>query len=75
VATPWCARDPDVIENHNLHGFDLPFLRERARRLGVPLALGRTTARACAQAAARSASVRRRGRRAIACRYTMPGAS
>ena len=33
--------DPDVIENHNLHGFDLPFLDERARRLGVPLALGR----------------------------------
>jgi DNA polymerase I len=36
--------DPDVIENHNLHGFDLPFLAERARRLGVPLALGRTGA-------------------------------
>jgi DNA polymerase elongation subunit (family B) len=35
------ALDPDVIENHNLHGFDLPFLAERARRLGVPLALGR----------------------------------
>ena len=34
--------DPDVIENHNLHGFDLPFLDVRARRLGVPLALGRT---------------------------------
>jgi DNA polymerase elongation subunit (family B) len=34
--------DPDVIENHNLHGFDLPFLDRRARRLGVPLALGRT---------------------------------
>jgi DNA polymerase, archaea type len=33
--------DPDVIENHNLHGFDLPFLVRRARRLGVPLALGR----------------------------------
>ncbi|MFP5353781.1 MAG: ribonuclease H-like domain-containing protein [Gemmatimonadota bacterium] len=33
--------DPDVIENHNLHGFDIPFLHERARRLGVPLALGR----------------------------------
>ncbi len=33
--------DPDVIENHNLHGFDLPFLAERARRLGVPLVLGR----------------------------------
>jgi DNA polymerase, archaea type len=33
--------DPDVIENHNLHGFDLPFLAARAARLGVPLALGR----------------------------------
>ena len=27
------AADPDVIENHNLHGFDLPFLDSRARRL------------------------------------------
>jgi DNA polymerase, archaea type len=36
------AADPDVIENHNLHGFDLPFLDRRARILGVPLALGRT---------------------------------
>ncbi|HJR59827.1 MAG TPA: DNA polymerase domain-containing protein [Vicinamibacterales bacterium] len=35
------AADPDVIENHNLHGFDLPFLDQRARRLGVPLTLGR----------------------------------
>jgi DNA polymerase I len=33
--------DPDVIENHHLHGFDLPFLIERARRLRVPLDLGR----------------------------------
>ena len=33
--------DPDVIENHNLHGFDLPFLEQRARRLRVQLALGR----------------------------------
>ena len=33
--------DPDVIENHNLHGFDLHFLDRRAQRLGVPLALGR----------------------------------
>ena len=23
-------RDPDVIENHNLFGFDLPFLEQRA---------------------------------------------
>jgi DNA polymerase elongation subunit (family B) len=35
------AVDPDVIENHNLHGFDLPFLDRRARILSVPLALGR----------------------------------
>ena len=33
--------DPDVIENHNLHGFDLPFLDTRARKLGVALPLGR----------------------------------
>jgi DNA polymerase, archaea type len=33
--------DPDVIENHNLHGFDLPFLVRRAQILGVPLGLGR----------------------------------
>jgi DNA polymerase elongation subunit (family B) len=35
------ASDPDVIENYNLHGFDLPFLDRRARILKVPLALGR----------------------------------
>jgi DNA polymerase elongation subunit (family B) len=35
------ASDPDVIENHNLHGFDLPFLERRARKLGVRLGLGR----------------------------------
>ncbi|HEV8215932.1 MAG TPA: 3'-5' exonuclease [Gemmatimonadaceae bacterium] len=33
--------DPDVIENHNLHGFDLPFLEQRARRLRIRLDLGR----------------------------------
>jgi DNA polymerase elongation subunit (family B) len=33
--------DPDVIENHNLHGFDLPFLEQRSRLLRVPLSLGR----------------------------------
>jgi DNA polymerase, archaea type len=35
------AVNPDVIENHNLHGFDLPFLARRAQILGVSLALGR----------------------------------
>lgn len=38
-----CVRthDPDVFENHNLHGFDLPFLHRRAEHLGVSLVLGR----------------------------------
>ena len=35
------AVDPDVIENHNLHGFDMPFLDRRAGILGVRLTLGR----------------------------------
>ncbi len=34
-------RDPDVIEGHNLFGFDLPYLAARAKRLGQPLDLGR----------------------------------
>ncbi len=34
-------RDPDVIENHNLFGFDLPFLTARADALGIKLPLGR----------------------------------
>lgn len=33
--------DPDVIENHNLFGFDLPFLEQRAASLRVPLVFGR----------------------------------
>jgi DNA polymerase, archaea type len=34
-------RDPDVIENHNLMGFDLPFLDGRAKTHGIKLELGR----------------------------------
>jgi DNA polymerase I len=33
--------DPDVIENHNLHGFDLPFLNRRATILRLQIDLGR----------------------------------
>ena len=47
------ALDPDVIENHNLHGFDLPFLQHRARLLRVPLALGRMGPPGLRQRAAR----------------------
>ena len=34
-------RDPDVIENHNLFGFDLSFLEVRATTHSIQLALGR----------------------------------
>jgi DNA polymerase, archaea type len=37
-------RDPDVIENHNLVGFDLPFLEGRANALGIRLEIGRAPA-------------------------------
>ncbi len=45
--------DPDVIENHNLHGFDLPFLERRARTLGLPLQLGRVPGASLRRRAAR----------------------
>ncbi len=45
--------DPDVIENHNLHGFDLPFLDQRSRMLGVSLSLGRVASAGLRQRAAR----------------------
>jgi DNA polymerase elongation subunit (family B) len=47
------AVDPDVIENHNLHGFDLPFLDRRAGLLGVWLPLGRIGSLGLRQRAAR----------------------
>jgi len=73
--------DPDVIENHNLHGFDLPFLVERARRLGVTLLLDRNgepglqqrpAARGAALAMAEGGE-RRRGDALRRARYTMAG--
>ncbi|HTE20569.1 MAG TPA: 3'-5' exonuclease, partial [Armatimonadota bacterium] len=33
--------DPDVVEGHNIFGFDLPYLAARAQALEVPLRLGR----------------------------------
>ena len=38
--------DPDVIEGHNLFRFDLDYLRQRGKRLGVPCAWGRFGRRA-----------------------------
>ncbi|MGQ4808606.1 hypothetical protein NKDENANG_01993 [Candidatus Entotheonellaceae bacterium PAL068K] len=34
-------RDPDVIEGHNIYGFDFPYLIARGERHGVALAIGR----------------------------------
>jgi DNA polymerase elongation subunit (family B) len=66
------AADPDVIENHNLHGFDLPFLDTRASRLGVPLALGRIGPPGLRhRAARRGATSTTDARRRI--RFIMPG--
>lgn len=40
--TAWIqVNDPDVIEGHNIFNFDIPYLRERARRLNISLAWGR----------------------------------
>jgi len=66
------AADPDVIENHNLHGFDLPFLAQRTRRLGVPLALGRLEKLGLRERAARRGAARDddAGRRV---RFVAPG--
>ena len=62
------AADPDVIENHNLQGFDLPFLFKRAARLGVRLALGRIGDGLTQRAARRGMQV---GERRV--RFVAPG--
>jgi len=64
------AADPDVIENHNLHGFDLPFLDRRARILGVPLRLGRTGDTQLRQRGARRGAASQNGRKI---RFVAPG--
>lgn len=43
-------RDPDIIEGHNIYGFDLPFLLKRAERHGIKLAFGRDRSEAKAGA-------------------------
>jgi DNA polymerase I len=62
--------DADVIENHNLHGFDLPFLVRRASLLQVPLALGRLPGLR-QRPAQRGVSLSGGSKRRI--RFTMPG--
>lgn len=43
--------DPDVIEGHNLYGFDLPWIRARAQAHGVSLLWGRERPQSEARAA------------------------
>jgi len=38
-------RDPDIIENHNIFDFDLPFLEHRAKMHKIKLTLGRESSR------------------------------
>ena len=64
-------RDPDVIENHNLFGFDLLFLERRAAVLGVPLALGRTGGPALLERRQETLAVGPEARRRT--RYTLAG--
>lgn len=68
------AADPDVIENHNLHGFDLPFLERRARRLGVALHLARVgPAGLRRRSARRGAPAEREGGSRGRTRFVAPG--
>lgn len=64
-------RDPDVIENHNLFGFDLPFLEQRASTLGVPLILGRQGGPALIERSQETLTVGPEARRRT--RYSIPG--
>ena len=66
------AADPDVIENHNLQGFDLPFLDTPLRILRVPLALGRIGPPGLRQRAARR-GVSRNAEASRRVRFVAPG--
>ncbi|GAC1649323.1 MAG: DNA polymerase domain-containing protein [Herpetosiphon sp.] len=70
LCTIIAQRDPDVIENHNLHGFDLPFLIERARTLNVRLQLGRAPLQSILRQYANARGALGDHRRM---RYTVPG--
>ena len=67
------AADPDVIENHNLHGFDLAFLDRRAKLLGVPLVLGRVGGPGLRQRGARRGVAIGEGVAARRVRFVAPG--
>jgi DNA polymerase elongation subunit (family B) len=69
------AADPDVIENHNLHGFDLPSLDRRAHRLRVPLALGRIGPPGLGSARRDAGSRPAMATRVVACGSSRPDAS
>jgi len=63
--------DPDVIENHNLFGFDLPFLEQRAASLDVPLVFGRRGGPALLERREETLAIGPEARRRV--RYTVAG--
>lgn len=65
--------DPDVIENHHLHGFDLPFLAARARRLRVPLPLSRIEGMGLRERPARRGAALSPDAPRTRARFTIPG--
>ncbi len=65
--------DPDVIENHNLHGFDIPFLDRRSRILGVPFKLGRVGGAGLRQRGARRGVAAGDGDERRRIRFVAPG--
>ncbi|HEY4059436.1 MAG TPA: DNA polymerase domain-containing protein [Kofleriaceae bacterium] len=67
------VQDPDIIENHNLHGFDLPFLDTRAKKLGVPLTLGRIGGPGLRQRGARRGITVKKGEDVRKVRLIAPG--
>jgi DNA polymerase elongation subunit (family B) len=64
-------RDPDVIENHNLFGFDLAFLEQRAAVHGISLALGRAGGPVLLERLQETLAVGPEARRRT--RYSVPG--
>jgi DNA polymerase I len=64
-------RDPDIIENHNLFGFDLPFLEQRAAVHRIPLRIGREGGPMLMERREETLAIGPEARRRV--RYSVPG--
>ncbi len=65
------THDPDVIENHNLFGFDLPFLEHRALIHNISLELGRRGGPMLLESHAETLAIGPEARKRT--RYSVPG--